>query len=177
MKFFHSDSSNTHYLRLCTFLCLTLFLKSGAGFAQTTFLDFNTVGQYTNNFNPWNDNGGTDGGSYAFTESATAGAGGSRGVSIFQSTDTTTTYKTTSWDFSTNGATFFLSTLIKANAQTGRMQFGIMNTNYNGLNNNAGVAFETYRLFPTSATVWAVREQYRSAGLAVETNINSVSVV
>ena len=26
--------------------------------AQTVFLNFNTVGQYTNNFNPWNDNGG-----------------------------------------------------------------------------------------------------------------------
>lgn len=146
-------------------------------FGQSTFLDFTTVGQYTNNFNPWNDNGGTDGGSYAFAESATAGVGGGRGVSIFQSTDTTTTYKSTSWDFSTNGATFFLSTMLKANAQTGRMQFGILNTNYNGLNNNAGLAFETYRLFPTSGSVWAVREQYRSASLLVETNINSVTVI
>ena len=31
-------------------------------FAQTAFLDFNTVGEYANNFNPWNDTGGVNGG-------------------------------------------------------------------------------------------------------------------
>src|SRR6266404_2714854 len=179
MKFLPPVSSNVRDLRHSTFLWLIFFLPGAAAcFAQTTFLDFNTIGQYTNNFNPWNDNGGVDGASYSFAENATAGAGGSRGVSVFQSTDTTATYKSGSWDFSTNGATFILSTLIKANAQTGRMQFGIINTNQNGLNNNAGIAFETYRLFPTSSTVWSVREQYRSGGAAaVETTINSVTVI
>src|SRR5260221_3968558 len=152
MKMSPSDYSDANGLRLGTFLWLILSFCGGVvSFAQTTFLDFNATGQYTNNFNAWNDNGaGVDAGNYCFTENATAGVGGGRGVNIFQSTDTTATYKSGSWDFSTNGATFILSTLIKANAQTGRMQFGLINTNFNGLNNNAGNAFETFRLFPTS---------------------------
>jgi hypothetical protein len=178
MKFPRKSSSLIPDLRLLALLWLMISIFGGAGaLAQTVFLDVNTAGQYTNNFNPWNDNGGIDGGNYAFAESASAGVGGGRGVARAQSTDTTTTYKSSSWDFSTNGATFFLSIMLKANALTDRMQFGIMNTNYNGLNNNAGVAFETFRLFPTSAMVWSVREQYRSANLIVETNINSVTVV
>jgi uncharacterized repeat protein (TIGR03806 family) len=159
---------------------LILLLASGAGcFAQTAFLDFNSIGQYTNNFNPWNDNGtGSNGGNYCFAENATAGVGGGRGVGIFQSADTTATYKTGSWDFSTNGATLIFSILLNANAQTGRMQFGILNTNYNGLNNNSGNAFETFRLFPTAAGVWSVREQYRTGNAAaVETTLGTVNVI
>ena len=37
-------------------------------FGQSAFLDFNTTGQYTNNFNVWQDNNGANGGAYAFTE-------------------------------------------------------------------------------------------------------------
>src|ERR1017187_4544994 len=36
------------------------------GLGQTVFLDFNTTGQYTYNFNPWNDSSGTNGGVYCF---------------------------------------------------------------------------------------------------------------
>src|SRR5689334_21078269 len=97
----------------CLFLCVLLLAPAGQ--AQTVFLDFNTPGQYTGNFNPWNDSGGVDGGNYAFQESATAGVNGSGGVSVFQSTDTTATYTSGSWDFSTNGATLLLSVLVTAN--------------------------------------------------------------
>src|SRR6266404_3320946 len=94
MKISRSGSLNTQYLKLCRFTCVILsLLVAVTGLAQTVFLDFNTIGQYTNNFNPWNDNGaGVDAASYSFTESATAGVGGSRGVNIFQSTDMTATY-------------------------------------------------------------------------------------
>src|SRR6516165_6318724 len=51
-------------------------------FAQTAFLNFNTVGQYTNNFNPWNDNGGANGGVYGFAENLSVGVAGSGGVSL-----------------------------------------------------------------------------------------------
>src|SRR6516164_10285034 len=73
-------------------------------FAQTAFLNFNTVGQYTNNFNPWNDNGGGNGGNYCFMQSTTAGVNGGGGVSVFQSIDTTAVYNQGSWDFSSSGA-------------------------------------------------------------------------
>src|SRR5215472_6962205 len=106
-------------------LAIHLFGLAGAYMqAQTVFLDFNTTGQYTNNFNPWNDNGaGLDAGNYCFSENPTAGAGGGPGVGIFQNTDTTAIYKSGSWDFSTNGATIFFSVLLNANAQTGRSQY------------------------------------------------------
>src|SRR5690242_18731406 len=87
-------------------------------FGQTLFLDFNTTGQYTANFNPWNDATGVNGGNYCFTESAGAGVNGGGGVSVFQNTDTTATYNGAAWNFSTNGATLILSALIKANGQT-----------------------------------------------------------
>src|SRR5581483_6999236 len=126
--------------------------------AQTGFLDFNTPGQYTKNFNP--SDAGTPDGNYSFAESPTAGVGGSGGVSVFQSSDTTAVYTNRSWDFSVNGARLFLSTLVKANGQSSgnKVQLGILNENNNALNNNAGVAFESFRFIPTSATDWSVRE-------------------
>ncbi len=149
-----------------------------ASFGQTVFFDFNTTGQYTNNFNPWNDNGGVNGGNYAYAESTNAGTGGSGGVSVFQTTDTTAIYKNGSWNFSTNGAIITLSTLIKDNGTTGgRIQFGILNTNNNGLNGNAGVAFESYRFVPSSATAWSLHQQFKSASSnAVDTTIGTVNV-
>jgi uncharacterized repeat protein (TIGR03806 family) len=146
--------------------------------AQTVFLDFNSPGQYTNNFNAWNDATGTDGGNYSFMESANGGVVGSGVVSVFQSNDTTASYKSGSWDFSTNGATIILSTLIKANGQTSanKVQFGIKNSNSNGLNNNAGVAFESFRFVP-SATTWSLREQYRTTNNMIETTLGDVNYV
>src|SRR5260221_4597663 len=75
------------------------------GLAQTAFLDFNTPGQYTSNFNPWQDNGGANGGNYSFQEGAAAGVSGSGGVSGFPNNDTTPTDNQRSWEFSTNRAT------------------------------------------------------------------------
>jgi uncharacterized repeat protein (TIGR03806 family) len=138
------------------------------GRAQTVFLSFNTVGQYTNNFNPWNDNGsGANGGAYAFEENLTNGVGGSGGVSVFNDDDTTATYKSGSWNFAVNGATILVSVLVYADGQSGgdKTQLGIINSTTNGLNSNAGVAFESYRFIPQSSTSWAFYEQYRSAGV------------
>src|ERR1041385_6818059 len=143
---------------------LGALLIAGSSFAQTVLLDFNTPAQYTNNFNPWNDTGGGNGGNYAFAESATAGVGGSRGVSVLNNSDTTAAYKSGSWNLSTNGATVIVSLLVYTDGQTSgdRVQLGVMNTNFNGLNNNAGVAFETFRFIPQSATSWQLFEQPRS---------------
>src|SRR5207247_2339615 len=145
--------------------------------AQTVFLNFNAPGQYTNNFNPWNDDGAAaDGGVYSFMEATSAGVAGGGGVSVFQSSDTTAAYKTGSWDFSTNGATLILSTLIKANGQTNanKIQFGILNSHTNGLNGNPGVAFESFRVIP-SGTAWSLREQYRTADATTETILGEVN--
>src|SRR5258708_20642135 len=86
--------------------------------SQTLFLDFNTVGQYSANFNPWNDSGGLNAGNYAFAESTTAGVNGSGGVSVFQSTDTSATYNGGSWNFSTNGPAKVVSAMAKADGQS-----------------------------------------------------------
>jgi uncharacterized repeat protein (TIGR03806 family) len=148
--------------------------------AQTVFLDFNTTGQYTNNFNPWNDSNSTNAGNYSFSESASAGVAGTRGVSVFQNSDTTATYKTGGWDFSTNGATISASILIKANSQTSnnRLQFGIMNTNYAGLNSITNVAFETFRFRPNNPpTTWSLREQTRSTNTtSAELTLGNVNI-
>jgi hypothetical protein len=145
---------------------------------QTAFFDFNTVGQYTNNFNPWNDNGGANGGNYSFVEADGVGVGASRGVSVFTNNDTTATYDRGSWDFSTNGAAIIVSTLIKANGQTGnKTQLGLINVNNNGLNNNTGVAFESFRFIPSGAGVWPLFEQYRSANALINTQLGTVNVI
>src|ERR1700752_1276366 len=88
------------------------WLGVAPAFAQTVFLDFNTAGQYTGNFSQWNDVGGNNGGNYDFVESAIGGVGGRGCVSVFASTDTTATYNSSSWDFSTNGAVIIVSTMV-----------------------------------------------------------------
>ena len=146
--------------------CLLLaffFYGVASSFSQTVLLDFNTTGQYTNNFNAWNDNGG----GASFTESTTVGAGGSGGVTNFLNTDTTATYKNGNWNLTNNGSVIVVSTLIHANGgnSTDKIQLGIINSITNGLNGNAGVAFETFRFVPSSPTVWGTFEQYRSGNV------------
>ena len=162
-------------------LCTALFsLGSCLSPAQTVFLDFNTPGQYTGNFTPWNDTGGVDGGNYGFMESSSSGVAGSGGVSVFQSTDTTASYRAESWDFSTNGAVLTLSVMVKANGQTSgnKVQLGFSNANNNGLNNNSGIAFESFRTIPSSSTVWTLHEQYRTADAnVVDTQLGSFNVI
>jgi uncharacterized repeat protein (TIGR03806 family) len=134
--------------------------------AQTAFLDFNAVGEYTNNFNPWNDNGGVNGGAYAFEENTSDGVGGSGGVSVDQSTDMTATYENSSWNFATNGSTIIVSTMIYAAGgnDADKIQLGVLNAANNGLNSNNGIAFESFRFIPASTTSWSVYEQYRAQG-------------
>ena len=145
---------------------LPAFFVFGAagGHAQTVFLDFNTVGQYANNFNPWNDVNGANAGGYAFAENTADGVGGGGGVSNYQSTDMTATFKSGSWNLATNGATILVSTFIYvAGGNSGdKIQLGVINSTTNGLNGNAGVAFESFWFIPTSTTAWGVYEQYRT---------------
>ena len=147
-------------------------LAATTALAQPAFLDFNTVGQYTNNFGVWNDNGqGGNGGNYAFDENLTNGVAGSGGVSVFQSSDTTATYNAGHWNFATNGATLVVSTLVYAAGGGGgdKIQLGIINATNNGLNADPGVAFESFRFIPASTTSWTAYEQYRAG------NVNTTS--
>ena len=162
-----------------TVLVASLWLWPSRSPAQTAFADFNSAGQYTNNFNAWNDSGGANVGNYAFAQSSSAGAAGGGGVSVFQSTDTTATYKSGSWDFSTNGAAILVATLFKANGQTSgdKVQLGVMNVNNNGLNNNPGVAFESFRFVPQSSTSLSLREQYRTGGSIAENILGNITTI
>jgi uncharacterized repeat protein (TIGR03806 family) len=158
-----------------------LLLGSLAGFsarAQTVFVDFNNPGQLLGNFNLWNDVGGNDGGNYAFQESTNGGVGGTGGVSVFQSSDTTASYKVASWDFSTNGAAIVLSAFVKANGMAGtdKVQLGVQNVTPNGLNGNLGVQFESFRFIPNGA-LWSLREQYRTGGGNTETTLGNLSYI
>src|SRR4051794_18834576 len=113
-SFFNAPQRSCRHTRFWPFAALVSLLSAllvPASFGQTVFLDFNTVGQYTNNFNPWNDTGGLNGGNYSYAENTAGGVGGSGGVAVFQSSDMTATYKSGSWDFSTNGSTIILSTM------------------------------------------------------------------
>lgn len=143
---------------------LNLILFTLPAFTQTAFLDFNTTGQYTNNFTPWNDNGGGNGGAYGFAESPSAGVNGSGGVSILNNNDTTSAYRGKNWNFAVNGSTIIVSALIFTDGQTSgdKIQLGIMNSSSNGLNSNAGIVFESYRFIPANATSWQLYEQYRN---------------
>src|ERR1051326_2097198 len=135
------------------FLLIFFALAETSAFTQTAFLDFNAAGQYTSNFNPWNDASGVNAGNYGFAESTSAGVNGGGGISVFQSTDTTATYNGGGWNFLTNGAVIVVSALIKANGQTSanKVQLGFLNSTTNGLNGNPGVAFESFRFVPVTA--------------------------
>ena len=116
----------------CIFLCV-LVIFPGSGTAQTAFVNFNTAGQYTANFNPWNDNGGVNGGNYSFEENTTDGVGGSGGVAVYQNNDMTATYKGGSWNLSTNGATILVSVLVYTDGQSyraTRCSLGVINSDH-----------------------------------------------
>ncbi len=153
----------------------------GSSFAQTVFLNFNTVGQYTNNFSPWNDTGGAgNGGNYSFEENTTVGIGGTGGVQVYQSTDMTAAYSAGSWNISTNTAAMIASFMLYANGQSSgdKIQFGVMNSHTNGLNSNPGVDFETYRFIPAATNVWTLYEQYRSTNVTTSGNaLGNVSII
>ncbi|HZQ47508.1 MAG TPA: immunoglobulin domain-containing protein, partial [Verrucomicrobiae bacterium] len=143
-------------------------------------MNFNSVGQYTNNFNPWNDNNGVNAGNYAFQENVGDGVGGGGGVGVFQSTDSTATYKSGSWNLATNGATIVVSTFIYANGGNNgdKVQLGVVNSSANGLNSNTGIEFESFRFIPASATTWTFYEQYRSGNVTTTSgSLGTVSVV
>jgi uncharacterized repeat protein (TIGR03806 family) len=162
------------------FLLIFFALAETSAFSQTAFLDFNAAGQYASNFNPWNDASGVNAGNYCFAEGASAGVNASGGVTVFQNTDTTATYNAGAWNFSTNGAVVVVSALIKANGLTSanKVQLGILNTSANGFYNNANVAFESFRFVPTSATVWSLREQFKTATAApVEATLGTVNII
>jgi hypothetical protein len=162
----HKLSQLTANCRLCHALCLAfvLVLSACGAVAQTAFVNFNSVGEYTNNFSPWNDAGGVNGANYSFEENTTNGVGASGGVAVYQSTDMTATYNGGSWNLSTNGATIVVSVLIYADGATSadKVQLGVVNSTTNGLNSNTGVAFESFRFIPNSATSWGLYEQYRT---------------
>jgi uncharacterized repeat protein (TIGR03806 family) len=131
--------------------------------AQTAFLDFNTVDEYTNNFAVFVNGGGAP----DYEESTNVGVGGSGGVQLFQSSDTTATYQTSGWNLRTNGATAIVSLLVYTDGLTSgdKTQLGFINSTTNGLNSNAGVAFESYRFIPNSATSWSLFEQSRAGNV------------
>ena len=47
-------------------------------------------------------------------------------------------------------------------ANADKVQFGMANSTTNGLNNNGGVVFESFRFIPSSATSWGLYEQFRT---------------
>ncbi|MDB6065398.1 MAG: hypothetical protein JWR26_1606, partial [Pedosphaera sp.] len=149
-------------LLLLAWLCL----ETIPAFAQTAFLDFNSVAQYSNNFSQFNDNGANaDAGNYSFAPGTTSGVAGSGGVTVFvgAANDMTATYNGGSWNFATNGATIILSTMVLANSQTSanKTQLGILNSITNGFYSNPGVSFASYRFVP-SGSAWTPQEQSRT---------------
>src|SRR5438876_284105 len=50
---FHQVHSGNDSSRAALWLLTSLVCCAAPSFAQTVFLNFNSVGQYTNNFNPW----------------------------------------------------------------------------------------------------------------------------
>ena len=160
-------------------IALALCFAPATSRSQTVFLDLNTSGQFLSHFNLWNDNGGANAGNFDFEENPTIGVHGSRAVAVYQNTDTTATYNAGSWNFSTNGATIYVSTLILANNQSiaDKIQIGLVNSTANGLNGNSGVAFESFRCVPNAAANWAVREQFKNAaGATAEGTLGNVPV-
>jgi hypothetical protein len=80
------SSSFTWFILKASTACalLALVLPAISANAQTVFRSFTTTGEYTNNFNPWGDNGsGTNDGSYSFRESLVSGVAGGGGVTAF----------------------------------------------------------------------------------------------
>ena len=116
-----------------------------------------------------------------FRKAPAAGVGGSGGVSVSSSLDTTATYKRPrQLGFLHQRRRHHpLHLLIKADGQVSgdKVQLGLKNLSTNGLISNPGLAFETYRTIPQSATVWSVREQYFTGGNLTESTFTNVNIV
>ncbi len=145
-------------------LLLGLIVAPGTVIAQTVFLNFDTPGQFTGNFSEWEDVGGVDGNSFSFQESTTAGIGGGGAIALTQSLDSTATYNGAGWNISGSNAAIIESMMVFTDGLTSgdKIQFGVANSTTNGLNNNAGVSFESFRFIPNSATSWSLYEQFRT---------------
>jgi hypothetical protein len=143
--------------------------------AQTVFLNFSAPGQLTNDFNLWNDDGtGTNASEYSFEENTNGG------ITIFQDTDTTATYKNGSWNLATSGATALVSALVQANGQSSgdAVQLGFINSASNGFYSYRGIEFESFLFIPASSTNWTLHEQRRSKDITSESGaLGTVSIV
>ncbi|HEX3987943.1 MAG TPA: immunoglobulin domain-containing protein, partial [Verrucomicrobiae bacterium] len=160
-------------------LLLGLALSPVAGIAQTTFLNFDAPGQFTGNFSLWEDVGGVNGNNYSFEENSADGVGGGGGISVYQNNDTTASYNAGSWNISADGAAIIESMLVYTDGQSNgdKVQFGVANSTTNGLNNNAGVVFESFRFIPNSATSWGLYEQFRTNNnMVTGASLGSVTV-
>lgn len=157
-------------------LALALALTLTAS-AQPLLENFETPRALNGDFRLWNDAGGVDAGNDDFIQAEGVGVKGTAGVSVFQSSDTTAVYKARSWNLATNGATVTVAVTFLANGESSgnKIQLGWLNSTTNGLNNNAGVAFESFRLIPAGVGQWTVREQTRTAGAIAETVLGAVN--
>jgi Glycosyl hydrolases family 39 len=142
--------------------------------AQSLLLDFNTPGQYTDNFN--NPNSGNP-----CTETNAGGVGNS-GALLVTGGDGNATYNASSWNFATNGATISASlmVLIQQAAGTGnKIQLGVVNSVNSGFADTStgnGWIFGSFRLLPQSTSTPTYQLAYQTAtnGSTSGANVGSV---
>ena len=140
------------FLSLRPLLLAALFLAiGGAVHAQTVSLDFETVGQLTNNFAFLAANSTNPTTSTVYGEAAALGAGGGRGVDLVGSGDNTGVYTNRTFSFRP-GQFLGASMKFKLKTATGSgraLSFGFLNTTNGGpgaLTDFGSVYFTTIRL-------------------------------
>jgi hypothetical protein len=150
---------------------VVLLLQPRRAAAQATLLDFNTVGQFTNNF------GGrflqTPGTAEVWFESTTNGGVGGAGVGgaldgvLGSANDTTLTYLGDAYDFSQDGKTINVSMMVKIKAPTANnraLHLGFMCSTNQSMNDVAPAAYVSVRLNSVAqpALTYAVEMQNRA---------------
>jgi hypothetical protein len=147
--------------------------------AQDVLLNFNTAGDFANNFNVY-QNTATPTVSFTgspYTESATDGIGGTGGLLVSAGTgitgDSTGVYKNSTFDFGSSGKALTISSMLKVITPTETanrvLQLGFVNEPTSGLNGNTGLAFMSLRFNPTATTSTIFAPQWQTKTAAAGT--------
>ncbi len=162
-------------LRVAVLAVLFLAIGSGLLRAQTVSLDFETIGQLTNNFTFLTNNSTTPitGTNAVYGEAASVGAGGGRGVELVGNADITGVYTNRTFSF-LPGRFVGASMKFKLKAATGSgraVSFGFLNTT-NGtptpLNDLGSAYFTSIRLNTIAANAnLQLEHQHRQTEITV----------
>ncbi len=176
------SQSNVHRSSFASWRSLLLMLPLLAAhslFGQAAFIDFNSVGQFTNNFSGRNfQTANTVGVWYETNGAGVSGSASLDGINN-SGNDTTMTYGTDAFDFSTDGKTLNVSMMVKIKSPTAAakaLQLGFISSTNLSMNDFNPNAFMSVRFGSSAAASFAYNaelQQRPTTGPTLTTNTSA----